>query len=130
MGLRDTVRNATVAGIAAIGDLAKVEAVTYKQLVDAEYNVALGETVTNRSVYVNVTVTMMDFDRRLVDGVNIRPTDQRALIAGASIDFVPESGGDVMEFTNEQNRLEIWEVIEVKVDTAGALYDMQVRKIA
>ncbi len=128
MGLKDTIRKATVSGIAALGDLAKIEAVTYKQLEEADYSVAAGETATKRRVYLNVTITMVDFERGVIDGQNIRPTDQRALIAGNSITFVPESGGDVLEFTNEQNKLEVWEVINVRLDTAGALWDLQIRK--
>lgn len=128
MGLKDVIRGAAVTAITAIGDLAKVESVTYKQLTEAEYDVALGETVSKRRVYLNITITMMDFDRSLIDGENIRPTDQRVLIAANSITFVPEAGADLFEFKNELNFLEVWEVITVRLDTAGALFDLQARK--
>lgn len=128
MGLKATIQAATVSAIAAIGDLANVAGITYKQLTESEYNPTTGTTDKKILLYKNVTVTFVDFDRRLIDGVNIRPNDQRALIAGSTISFVPEAGGDELEFTNSRNRVEVWEVINVEIDPAGALYDLQIRK--
>jgi len=128
MGLKSAIRAATKAGIEAIGDLAKVKSVTYKQLVEAAYDATLGQTVAKINVYPNLTITFVDFDRRLIDGQNILPTDQRALIAGDEIQFKPESGGDTVEFINDFNVLEEWEVVNVKTDPAAALWDLQVRR--
>lgn len=134
MGLKDTLRKVAATAVAVTGDLSKQGAVTYKQLVEAEYDPSAGQTVSNINVYTGLTLTLVDFDRALIDGENIRPTDQRALlprldpVSKIDIGFVPDNTGDSIEFTNESNRLEVWDVVNVKVDPAGALFDLQIRK--
>lgn len=134
MGLQDTIRKAASTAIRATGDLSKVSGVTYKQLTDAEYDASAGQTISNFNVYVNLTAIFVDFDRRSVDGENIQPTDQRMLlsridpITNADIGFIPDNTGDRVEIVNDLDRLEIWDVVNVKVDPAGALFDVQIRK--
>lgn len=134
MGLRDTIRKAASTAVKATGDLSKVNSVTYKQLVEAEYNTSTGQVVSNTNVYQNLTMTIVDFDRKFIDGENIRDTDQRGLLpaldplTGIDIGFIPDAGGDTVEFVNENNILELWDVVNVRKDPASALYDLQLRK--
>ena len=121
MGLRETIQAAANSAIKATGNIAV--STTYQSFASTTYNASSGVQVTTRSTTGNVSVIFDAFRLEQIDGQNIKPEDKKALVAQKQIPGVTPGVNDrITEGTT------IWEVQGVRVDPAGALWELQVRK--
>ena len=71
---------------------------------------------------LSIAAIKTDFTTEMIDGVQVKPTDQRLLLAGKDIPFEPL----------EQDRANIdgviWQIVRVTSDPVEAHWDLQIRK--
>ena len=121
MGLREAIQAATGAAIKATGNIAV--STTYQAFVSTTYNASAGTDVTTRTTTGGVTVIFDAFRLEQIDGQKIKPNDKMALVAQAQI---PGTTPGLNDRLTEGST--VWEVHGVRVDPAGALWSLHVRK--
>lgn len=121
MGLREAIQAATGAAIKATGNIAI--STTYQAFVSTTYNASAGTHTTTRTTTGGVSVIFDAFRLDQIDGQKIKPEDKLALVAQAEISGTTPGAND--RITEGST---VWEVQGVKVDPAGALWSLHVRK--
>jgi len=121
MGLRETFQTAAQTIVTAAGNVAV--STNYESLTSATYDSSAG---TNAAVFATVggvSVIFEAFTLRAPDGSLITTEDKKALIPALSLPSVtPEAKDRIIEAGA------IWRVVESKIDPAGALWELRVRK--
>jgi hypothetical protein len=120
MGLKDTIQQAVKSGLQALDDLR--EAIEYHQAGTPGYNATSGAVTTSSTPY-SALGTFVRYQKREVDGVVIRPEDQKLLLAPDQIPAVTPTLNDWVERGSQT-----WVVQAVGIDPAGALWVLQVRQ--
>lgn len=124
MGLRDTVQNAAKTAISAVGDIAK--SVTYVSMSkQSAYDPSSGDVWLEGTSYSDVSVIFAEFSAKEIDGEKIRATDEKALIAAKGFTPTPKIGDRIHKSSTDH-----WQVMDKDVDPAGALWVLQMRKVA
>ncbi len=121
MGLREALQAAAGAAIKATGNIAV--STTYQAFVSTTYNASAGTQTVTRTTTGNVNVIFDAFRLDQIDGAKIKPEDKLALVAQTQISGTTPGINDRISEGST-----IWEVQSVKVDPAGALWTLHVRK--
>jgi len=122
MGLKETIAGAVSAGFTALGNL--VESVTYKaQGATSAYDVTSG-TYLRSETLLTASGLFLEYQKREVDGEQIKPHDQRFLIQQASLTVTPTLQDRILRADGKH-----WEVIAVKQDPAHVTWELQVRAL-
>tara|TARA_R100000049_G_C1897549_1_gene48594 strand:+ start:186 stop:521 length:336 start_codon:yes stop_codon:yes gene_type:complete len=87
------------------------------------YNTSTGAVGAIYSTVAGVTVIFDVFSLKQIDGVNIKPSDKKALVPAKSISAVTPSIEDRVMVAGVP-----WRVVNVNTDPAEALWELQVRK--
>jgi len=119
-----------VAAAKAFAKLASLTtAVTYRMVIDTAYDSETGDdfaTIKNLAV----PAFLVAYRARQIDGVAIRPGDQRAIMLRANLEaqateqsatFAP-SPEDSLTIAGKR-----WEVVSMSPDPVGAIHDCQIR---
>lgn len=121
MGLRETFQKAAQTIVAAAGDIAV--STNYESLASTVYNASSGANAAVYATVGGVSVIFDVFTLRNPDGSLMVTEDKKALIPAKSISTVtPEAKDRIVEAGV------VWRVIESKIDPAGALWELRVRK--
>lgn len=121
MGLRDAVQSAVKSAVAATGDIAV--STNYEVMASATYDASAGTYTAARSTVAGVSIIFDEFKIMEVDGETVKPEDKKALVPAKSISTVTP---DVNDRIFESGV--VWNVQGVRLDPAGALYELHVRK--
>lgn len=121
MGLRDALRSAAEAAVAAVGDVAV--SADYLSHSSSSYNASTGSLTATFATVAGVKMVFDEFRISEIDGVAVRPNDKKALVPAASLSGVTPGVEDQIVHAGET-----WEVLGVRADPAGALYELQVRR--
>lgn len=119
MGLLSDAQSATAQAFVAIGDL--LTSVTYRHITPGAYNPATGTqtpTVTTQSV----SVLLVDYATREIDGQVIQPGDQKALCPQSYLSPAPALLDEIVVGSDT------WAVVRVAKDPASATWELQVRR--
>ncbi len=121
MGLRDTFKSAALTTVTAFGDVGV--STNYESHSSSTYDASSGTNVATYSTTAGVTVIFDSFRIAEIDGVNVKPEDKLALVPAKSISGVtPDADDRIIESGV------IWNVVSVRTDPAGALFQLQVRR--
>ncbi len=121
MSLRDAFKTAAQQAITAFGDVAV--STNYLSHTTTSYNVTAGTDTTSYSTRAGVTVIFDEFRVVEIDGVAVKAEDKKALVPAKSISGVtPGVNDQIVEGSVT------WQVVNVRTDPAGALYELQVRR--
>jgi archaellum component FlaF (FlaF/FlaG flagellin family) len=122
MGLKETIQNAATTAFSAIGNLAEV--VTYVQVSarQQEYSPTTGVVDALSLKHSGVDALFTEYSAREIDGSVIKPKDNKVLIPGNEVTFTPKQG-DMIERASS----EVWRVVNVEIDPAEALWQLQCR---
>ena len=121
MGLQDTFRSLAVTAVNAFGNIAQT--VTYHSAGAA--TVTAGVVTRAVIATAEVKVIASDYSRYEISASQgeIITSDQQFLVPSLSLDtIVPKKSDWIVDATGAS-----WEVINVALDEAGALYALQVR---
>jgi len=120
MGLQETIKAATVAGVKALGNL--VTQATFHSTGTFTVTPATGgATESSHSDETNVEMMFIDYLASEIDGQRILSTDQKILIPANNLTATPKNT-DYIESAGLK-----WYVIDVGKDPAGALWQLQSR---
>ena len=80
----------------------------------------------NKTIYYAITLVMVQYDPRYIDGNLIQHTDRKALIAAKGMSIVPDAERDQLIAGNETLRI----VTVTKTSPGGEdiIYELQVRR--
>lgn len=121
MGLRETLQAAAVTAVTAAGNIAV--STNYESIVSATYNASAGTNAASISTVGGVSVIFDVFTLRAADGTLITTEDKKALIPALSLPSItPDAKDRIIESGT------VWRVVESKIDPAGALWELRVRK--
>jgi|SaaInlStandDraft_2_1057019.scaffolds.fasta_scaffold293994_1 hypothetical protein len=120
MGLLETIQDATVTALAAVGNLA--QPVTYRSLIDSTVTPATG-VVKSFNTY-QTTGVPIDFTAQELEDNEYERTDQKLLMAARDLTFTPKKSDEVSVGGD------LWRVLETTIDPANALWTLVLRRIA
>lgn len=121
MGLRDAVKKATSAAIAATGNIA--ETVNYDSMASATYDVSAGTTGGEGFRYV----TSMIFSDKIRDDDGPEHIDGKGLIAQNDLPVRPSIHDEVTRIVDYAST--VYEVVPpIKEDPAGAHWSLMLRR--
>ncbi len=121
MGLREIVQAAAGSVVKAVGNI--VVSTNYQSFVSSSYNATTGVMTTTYSTVTGVSVIFDAFRLEQIDGQNIKPEDKLGLVAQVQIPGITPGANDLVS-----EGTETWNVVKVRVDPAGAMWELQVRK--
>ena len=119
MGLKSNIQSATLGAFASLSDL--LTSVTYRHITPGAYNPATGTqtpTVTTQSV----SVLLVDYVAREIDGQVIQPGDQKVLCPQSYLSPAPALLDEIVIGSDT------WAVVRVANDPANAMWELQVRR--
>lgn len=121
MGLKDTLKNAAKAAVAATGDIPVT--CVYWSMVSSVYSPS-AETIVNKGTKQDaVDFISADFEQKEIDGDKVKREDKKALIPSLNLNFVPKADDRLVVSLTEQ-----WEVENVDTDPAEALWILHIRR--
>jgi hypothetical protein len=121
MGIKEALQGAAQAAIAATGNIAV--STNYHAHVSTAYDASAGTDTTTFTTVTGVKVVFDEFRIGQIDGQSIKPEDKRAFVAQKDIPGVTPGANDQIGHGGQT-----WEVQRARVDPAGALWDLQVRR--
>ncbi len=121
MGLRDTFKNAAKSIVTAFGDVGV--STVYAQFSSATYNASAGSVGETFASTAGVIVIIETFTAAQIDGQNVQPNDKKVLIPAKNISGIVPKPADRVHVSTD-----VWNVVDVKVDPAEALWELQVRR--
>jgi len=121
MGLTNAFRNAAQTVVNAFGDVGA--STNYASYASTTYNTSAGVDTAVYATVAGVTVIFDSFELSQIDGIHIQPEDKKAFIPAKAISAVTPKAADRIIQSGV-----VWNVVNMKVDPAGALHVLQVRK--
>ena len=119
MGLKETIQAAVQSGLKGLGNLQPN--LTYQAAGTPSYNATTGASSVTTTSYT-VPGTFAAYRKDEIDGQVIRPEDQKCLIGALALPVTPTVNDQIV------NGTETWLVVGVRIDPAGALWVLQVRR--
>jgi len=120
MGLQDVFKDAAAAIIEAFDDIP--QSITYTQKGASVYTPATG-TVTSTDIDYPTTAIFDEYELKEIDNNVVRATDKLAYIAANDLDVTPVVDDEITDADSVT-----WQIKNVKVDPADALWVLQIRK--
>lgn len=120
MGLKSGIQSAVGSAIKSLGDLPTL--VTHNSMGAVSYNPTTGANTPTITAQTNLKAVFSKYGAREVDGDIVAQGDIKLLIAGADVTIAPKQDDTFLEGTNT------WKALNVKKDTADALWTVQVRR--
>ena len=120
MGFKDLIKNAAGAAFPAFGDLNQY--IPYHSIGIVEYSPSAADLqIEDGGNDYMVYAIRSNYDRKYIDNESIMPIDQKVFVKGKDLEFTPKIN-DTLEMDDV-----IWQVISVRVDSADAVWELQVR---
>lgn len=119
MGLKATIQSAVQSAFIAFGDIRT--SVSYISKGTATYNPTTG-AVTSTDVTITISGILADYEINEIDNEAIILTDRKIMIPTADLSVTPK-----IEDTITISSI-TWQVINVGVDPADAMWTLQLRK--
>lgn len=121
MGLVADIKAAVELVITAVDDIA--QSCSYWATGTPSYNAPTGAVTRSETEYTGVKAVFVNFSRREIDGTVIRPEDQKCLIAANDLSVTPTVNDRIIDAASVS-----WEVVNIRKDSAGALWTLRVRR--
>lgn len=121
MGLRETLNNVVKSAMNAIDDIP--EQCTYMAVSATTYTAASSTITKTSTAYLNVKIVFLSYDNRRIDGSNIRPEDQQAILAAVDLPVTPTTNDTITRPDGT-----VWAVVGVRTDLNTAYWELQVRR--
>lgn len=122
MGLTNTFKSASQAVVTAFGDVAA--STIYSSFTSTTYNASAGTQTAVYASTAGVTLIFDVFELAKIDNINIKPEDKKALLPAKNISAITPKPNDRIRSAGV-----FWNVVNVVTDPAGALWELQVRKV-
>lgn len=120
MSLDVAIRRTVNRGMKALESIGKTA--TYHQSLSSSYDTATGGfTASTNPIATKAILTK--FNKREIDGENVRPDDRKALIAADALTGVTPQLVDTIDVGSDT-----WNIVAVTQDPAEALWVLHVRK--
>ena len=129
MGLKETFQKAAQTAVKAFGNIA--QGTTYESFASSPYNASAGTASTVFASAHDVDMVIGEFSFTQVDGINVMPQDKRAFVPKLDISGVCEitpKPKDRIITDACTDASANWQVVNVSLDAADALYILQIRR--
>jgi hypothetical protein len=120
MGLSDVFKSGAAAAFKVAGDL-RTEVTFLRNDLGTTYDATSGELDAGVREYHDVPVLIEDYGKEEIDGNLIQEGDQKLTVLQASLPFTP-TNKDRVRIDSQ-----LWHLIEIEGDMAGATWAIQMR---
>lgn len=120
MGLKELVQSAIQTGFRALGNIP--ESVTYLSIQNTSvYDPNTGQYVRREKSYP-LTLVASDYANAEIDGVQVKPNDQRFLFLQADLPVKPTLLDRIQRTDGRY-----WEIVAIRKDPTDATWELQAR---
>lgn len=123
MAINDAFQSAAKAALEAFSGIN--EDFVYVAQGSTVYDASSGVASATDTRYVTSGI-FIAYEQKEVDGARVKPTDLKCLIAALNINVNPEREGHIVRVESAVSTT--YDIMDKKIDPAGALWELQLRR--